>query len=368
MVVENGVTGKWFLQLNVEFKSVNRATPMLIRKYDGLTAPIWHFNNTVKTRFHPPSWTHFIEREDGTLDKLDGVTKVVHVIDKSDALISWAVALCVTRTRKLILERGLGPDGAITLFVEELDAILAEAKRLHKDKLEEAAQIGHEVHSFAEKLVALISNEDLSRLDEHLLLSNEDERIVNGSIAVIDFLTTHNVRFVVAEKPVLSLVHHAMGTLDGVIISDSCGDKKCCPKEYKDRRNLLDYKTCNAKTPYPEYLLQTSFYVEAWHEQFPEQPIVGRWIVLLDKGTGEANPWYFDSSQEVDFAAFKHCLALVRSLRTVEEGLDKIKGGRKELAAVEKAEAMRLACPKSAAYKGVKLSKCLPSGEQCAAC
>ena len=108
----------------------------LIKKYGDLTSPIYHYHGTVKTRFSPSTWTHFIEREDGSLDRLDGVTKVVHVIDKSEALIHWAVALAVVRARKLIIERGLGPDGAITLFVSELDAILAEAKRQHKDKLD----------------------------------------------------------------------------------------------------------------------------------------------------------------------------------------------------------------------------------------
>lgn len=344
----------------------------VIRKYEGLTAPIWHFNNTVKTRFHLPSWTHFIEHEDGTLDKLDGVTKVVHVIDKSEALIHWAVALAVVRARKLILERGLGPDGAITLFIEELDAILAEAKRLHKDKLEEAARVGHEVHDFAEKLAIAINKDDTPRLDELLLLKSDDERVVNGSIAVVDFLTTHNVRFVVAEKPVLSLVHHAMGTLDGVIISDSCDDKECCPTEYKDRRNLLDYKTCNSKAPYLEYLLQTSFYVEAWHEQFPEQPIAGRWVVILDKETGACNPWYFADSQETDFAAFKHCLALVRALRKVEAPLDAIVDARKAVKSarklLEKQAQDRIECPKFKDYRGQRMTKCLSDGTQCQAC
>ena len=344
----------------------------LIKKYGDLTSPIYHYHGTVKTRFSPSTWTHFIEREDGSLDRLDGVTKVVHVIDKSEALIHWAVALAVVRARKLIIERGLGPDGAITLFVEELDAILAEAKRLHKDKLEEAARVGHEVHDFAEKLAIAINKDDIPRLDELFLLKSEDERVVNGSIAVVDFLTTHNVRFVVAEKPVLSLKHHAMGTLDGVIISDSCSDKECCPVEYKDRRNLLDYKTCNSKAPYLEYLLQTSFYVEAWHEQFPEQPIVGRWIVILDKETGACNPWYFPDSQEADFKAFEHCLALVRALRVVEAPLDAIVDARnairKARKLLEKQEQDRIACPKSKEYKGVRLTKCLPDGTQCAAC
>jgi hypothetical protein len=304
---------------------------MLIRKHGDLSAPTYHYGGSVKTRFDPSTWTHYIEREDGTLDKLDGVTKVVHIIDKSEALIHWAVSLAVVRARKLIVERGLGPDGAITLFIEELDAILAEAKRLHRDKLEEAARVGHEVHDFAEKLAIAVNKEDLTRLDDLLRLDHEDERVVNGYTAVIDFLTTHNVRFVVAEKPVLSLVHHAMGTLDGVIISDSCADRECCPIEYKDRRNLLDYKTCNSKAPYLEYLLQTAFYVEAWHEQFPEQPIEGRWIVILDKETGACNPWYFSGSQETDFAAFKHCLALVRALREVEGPLDAIVDARKAI-------------------------------------
>lgn len=341
---------------------------MIIKKYADLGPPTYHYNGTVKTRFSKAAWTHFIEREDSTLDKLDGVTKIVHVIDKSEALIHWAVSLAVARARKLILERGLGPDGAITLFVSELDAILAEAKRLHKDKLEEAAQVGHEVHDFAEKLAGYINSGDSKRLEELLGLDSPDDRIVNGNVAVIEFLTQHNVRFVVAEKPVLSLKHHAMGTLDGVIISDSCTDKKCCPIEYKDRRNLLDYKTCNSRAPYLEYLLQTAFYVEAWHEQFPEQPIVGRWIVILDKETGSCNPWYFDSSQETDFAAFLHCLALVRSLKVVDDNLEAVKDARKEVIALQKVEAMKVRCSKADDYKGVKLNKCLPDGTQCETC
>jgi hypothetical protein len=41
---------------------------------------------------------------------------------------------------------------------------------------------------------------------------------------------------------------------------------------------------------------------------------------------------------------------------------------RKARKLLEKQEQDRIACPKSKEYKGVRLTKCLPDGTQCAAC
>jgi hypothetical protein len=69
---------------------------------------------------------------------------------------------------------------------------------------------------------------------------------------------------------------------------------------------------------------------------------------------------------------FVCCLDLVRALDVTQARIDAIHDARKlvkdERKAVEKLLRDKIRCPKADAYKGVRMTKCLPSGEQCDAC
>src|SRR5580692_6895507 len=104
---------------------------MLIRKYADLTLPTPAYGGKVYTCFSPSKWKHFlVDKDTGALEPLDGVTGVLkRAVDKSQPLMRWAVRLALARVRALILETGIGGDGAIQIFTEELDKILESARK-----------------------------------------------------------------------------------------------------------------------------------------------------------------------------------------------------------------------------------------------
>src|SRR5208282_858845 len=98
------------------------------------------------------------------------------------------------------------------------------------------------------------------------------------------------------------------------------------------------------------------------------------WVLRLDKETGEFDPWRREGKAafEQDLRGFRSALATTRAIREAEGWVKEMMSVRRTLAA-EEAAAEKLvrdsiACPKSTEYKGVRLSKCLPSGEQCQKC
>ena len=347
---------------------------MIIRKYSDLTAPTFHYGGTVKKVFSPSKWTHLLVNPDGSLDKLDGVTNTLkRSVDKSAPLIAWARKLALARARALILEQGLGPDGAIQIFVEELDKILAEAKRADSDALEAAGECGHDAHKWLELLILGIMAGNEKRVIELLATFPEDEKAESGCIAAVSWMVAHKVKWLKTEFTALSVRHHCCGTADGLALVSSCEDKGCCPEAFVDRLSIIDFKTSNYL--YATYLWQAAFYTEAHEEEFPELgPIEDRWILRLDKETAEFDPWHAAGreAQAEDLHGFLCCLNLCRALDATQARIDKILEIKKQLKAEQKAldklAQDRVACPKSKEYLGQRRSRCLPDGTQCKAC
>ena len=348
---------------------------MIIRKYADLTTPTPAYGGKVWHAFSPKAWVHvLVDINTGKLERLDGVTGVLKkAVDKSQPLMRWAVKLALARAREKILATGIGGDGTVQLFVEELDKILADAKRADTDAVEDAGECGHQAHDFVDRVGKAIIAKDNKRLEEILANFPDDERAENGAIAALSFLVRHNVRIIKSEFRALSLKHKCCGTGDMLAYVDSCDDPNCCASPFKDRLSYLDWKTSNYL--YVTYLFQGSLYVEATEEEFPELgPIEDRWILRLDKETAEFDPWHAAGreAQAEDLHGFLCCLNLCRALDATQARIDKILEIKKQLKAEQKAldklAQDRVACPKSKEYKGVRLTKCLPSGEQCQAC
>jgi hypothetical protein len=344
----------------------------LIRKYPDLTTPTPAYNGKVRTCFSPKAWKHFLVAEDGTLEELDGVTSVLKkAVDKSQPLMRWATTLALARARALLLKTGIGGDGAIQIFVDELDKILAEAKKADADALEDAGEVGHQAHDFIDRICKSVVAQDDKRLEEVLCNFPDEPRACNGAIAALDFFIQHNIRIVKSEFRCLSLKHKACGTGDLLAYVDSCGGD-CCPEPFTNRLSYIDFKTSNYL--YSTYLLQAAFYCQAIEEEFPELPVEDRWILRLDKENAEFDAWHAAGSdaQAEDLNGFLCCLNVVRALAVTEKRMAIIVDARKALAAVRKAEEKlerdRIACPKSSDYKGSRLTKCLADGTQCEAC
>ena len=345
---------------------------MLIRKYADLTLPTPAYGGKVHTCFSPSKWKHFL-CEAESLEPLDGVTNVLkRAVDKSQPLMRWAVKLALSRVRSLILATGVGGDGAVQLFVDELDKILAAAKQADTEALEDAGEVGHQAHGVIENVIRAIISDNERRLTEVFSTLPEDPRAVNGVSAAISWMVEHNVRWIKTEFRALSLKHKCCGTADGLAYVDSCNDPECCPNAFTSRLSLIDWKTSNYL--YTTYLWQTAFYVAAHEEEFPEiGQIEDRWILRLDKDDASFDPWHAEGreAQAEDLEGFLCCLALVRALERTETRMHAIVDARKAIKsarkALEKIERDKINCGRKD-YKGVRTVKCLPSGEMCEAC
>ncbi len=348
---------------------------IVIKKYPDLTTPTPAYGGRVYTCFSPKAWTHFlVDIDTRKLDKLDGVTGVLKIaVDKSQPLMRWAVKLALARAREKILEHGLGPDGSVQLFVEELDKILAEAKKADNDALEDAGDVGHQAHDFIDRVCKAALRKDTARLEELFANFPDDERAENGAIAALTWIVQHNVRIIRSEFRALSLEHKCCGTGDMLALVDSCTNPECCASPFKDRLSYCDWKTSTYL--YVTYLWQASLYVAATEEEFPELgPIEDRWILRLDKDDASFDPWHAEGreAQAEDLHGFLCCLNLVRALsvtqKRVDAAVDVKKAIRNEAKAAARLAQDKICCPKAATYKGVRVTQCLPDGSQCEAC
>jgi len=349
---------------------------LIISKWGNLSPPLSFYNGTETLRFSEEKWLYLRETPAG-LQPLEGVTKTCHIIDRSMALVPWAVRKAMEKLRLALLTQHYGPDGCVYLFLNELDAIIESAKKADSEILEDAANVGKQAHKWCEKLIKAKIAEDESRAAYLIGHLPEDERAANACVAAVDFFARHNLRFLESEKRVYSRSQGFAGTLDGLVLADSCEDPLCCPNKFVDHLTILDFKTSNHLLL--EHTLQLSAYHFGWSEERkfenPDyQHVTDAFIIRMGKEDAEFDPWHLEGEDLFAqfFAAFASALNLVKTLAPCREWVaDRLEAKRAVKRAAKQAarEAeMRIACPKSKVYKGVKLTACLPDGSQCEAC
>jgi hypothetical protein len=337
----------------VEDKELNEA----LGEWGGLTEEYKFYNGKVTLRFDPEEHVYFLVTENGLVPQA-GVTTVVHIIDKSNALIPWGCKMMGEKLLKTVskVTNSFGDTFTAPLTIPELEKWVAEAKSAHKEKIEEAANVGKEAHAWIEAYI----KEELNGAIRILPLPTE-ERAANCCKAAIDWMREHNVRWICTERKIYSRTYQYAGTLDGIALVDSCDDSLCCPEAFKGRRSLVDWKSSNYL--YNEYLFQTAAYQQAYEEETKEI-IEDRWIIRLGKDDGEFDAWHIGAGAafQQDFQAFLNCLDLTRSVESVtlrmKSKKDFIKSVLKERAKAEKEAQLRVKCKKADSYKGVKPPSC----------
>lgn len=208
-----------------------------------------------------------------------GVTSILQCIGKP-ALIPWAAGMASAHWLKEV-------SGGRT----DYEAIHKESKTAHRRQAEGAAEIGHEVHRYAECT--------FKKLELPNLTSDAAKR---GVEAFHKWMSAHNVKVLASERRVFSKEHYYAGTCDFVARIDGV-------------LGVGDIKTSSGI--YPEMRMQTAAYQHALQEEKKmEFPV--RWIVRFDKKTGnfEAKSFYDFS---LDFCGFKAALALHKTLKQMEE-------------------------------------------------
>jgi hypothetical protein len=211
------------------------------------------------------------------------VTSILKIVSKGDALLQWGVNVAVAFLRENL-------KGEISS--DDLDRLFLAAKYAHRNKKEEAADIGTMAHRWIEGHLRGETNE---------LPANEAAR--NACNAALDWLRTHSHEPVAIEQRVYSKRHNFAGTLDYL----SRVDGNLC---------LVDWKSSSGL--WPEYFLQTSAYVAAYEEEHKET-ISGRWLIRIDKATGLFDARFSSrSEQRKDYKAFLAALTLFKRHKELE--------------------------------------------------
>jgi hypothetical protein len=338
----------------------------------------FNYDPPVKLLFDQSCWTYYKVLTDGSLEAQNGVTGVLKIIDKSEALMRWAVKTALARTKKLLMGGGyVVPAGDDTgnypqsLYESVLDSILAAAKKADRESLEDAGEVGHEAHAWVENVIKTVLSGDESRRLELFAKLPTDERAANACIAAISWMSEHNVRWISTERKVFSLQYGYAGTMDGMATVDSCSDRTCCPVEFHDRLSLVDWKTSNYL--YVTYLMQAALYQHA-HQEETHEHIEDRWIIRLGKDDAEFDPWHVEG--EKDFHEDMHgglcALALYKSVHNIEDRVAAFKAARvaarRAIAKAIRDAEHAICCPESGDYKGVRKKKCNGTDHPCEAC
>jgi hypothetical protein len=324
------------------------------------------YNDTIHIRYDDVAHVYY-RCDDNKLIPLDGVTTVVKIIDKSEALMNWScnmmgekllasVPTYIAKNERQIVSR---------MPMAEFQVLIHEAKRAHKEKLEDAANVGKEAHKFIEAFIKM----ELGLVDRPT--PPTEERALNCVHAALAWMDAHNVQWLETERKVMSREFEFSGTMDGLAICSSCDNPRCCPTPFENELSLVDWKSANAL--HLQFCLQTAAYGHALCEEFPEKKILHRFLIKLGKEDGHFASWHLGAeTQDQDFQAFLTCLDLVRCMRALKERMDAVADAQKEYERAEKRAAKeaasRIKCPKFDKYKGSRRSVCLADGSMCQAC
>ena len=314
--------------------------------------PVSFYNDTEHLRFDKENWKWYREMSDGQMEALDGVTSICHIIDKSFYLMPWACKMMAQKILRTVPQfNGKSASLPWDAFVETVDA----AKTAHKEKLEDAGDVGHAAHSWIEDAIRWAITFNKGVVSEMPALAPIDERAVNCGLAAWEWMKAHNVRFQSTERYIYSRLYGYAGTCDGTALVDSCDNPACCARIFQDELSIIDWKTSNYL--YVEFLYQTAAYQQALEEEYPNTHYAARWILRLGKEEGDFASWY-EKDFAGDFAGYHACLELTRIHRKVEQRMreqKKLLTFRKRAAKTAEKEALKAA--KLAEKAAKKLSK-----------
>lgn len=223
------------------------------------------YNGDVTIHFKDSNHSYWIE-ENGKKRRLAGVTTFIKIMDKP-ALVRWAVRTTVEYIRENLEELQNDPH-----------QILQNAKEESDRQKDLAAEIGSAIHGWIEDHI----NGDNPEMPE-------DERVLQGVVHFLDWVSEHKVKFISSEQIVYSRTFDYVGTLD--IIAEVDGE--LC---------LIDIKTGNGI--YAEVKMQTAAYRSAWQEE-QKQELSGRWVWRISKETEEQYVERMNKKGKTDFAPFK---------------------------------------------------------------
>ncbi len=206
-----------------------------------------------------------------------GVTTVLNMISKGDALTRWASNCAVDY---------LTPRLQGEVSSDDLGLLLNEARHAFEYVKNEAGHIGTLAHNW---------------IEQHLRGGNEPlpehEKARNSCEAALKWIKDNEWETIDVEARIFSPTYLYAGTRDWYV-------------RIRGRLAIADWKT--SKSVYSSYRYQTAAYLRA-EEECSGIEIPDRYIFRIDKESGELEEHYFEpESIEPDFQAFLAALTLHR--------------------------------------------------------
>lgn len=213
--------------------------------------------------------------------KLPSVTTILGILNKP-ALMPWAAKITAEAVQQLIYDNGIHNllEGTVTLSFEDdaegrkgLENILLEAKKAHRTKKKEAADLGTLVHEAIQHWIESGGTMQPAEI--------ADERVRMGLESFLAWGEQHDVEIVSFEQVVSDKLSYAgrydlLAKVDGLL-------------------TLVDFKTSSGI--WPEYWMQTAAYASCLQENV--QAVA---VLRIDKETGD-----IEYEERLDW--FKHAEA-----------------------------------------------------------
>lgn len=215
------------------------------------------YGGKVIVKFYEKSHQYWVSTDGGNkFVRKTGVTTIIGIKDKSKPLASWQQQITADFLLGA-LEKG-----------KKIDIDLALEACVQNDvQRDEAADIGKEIHAYCE---AVIRHRLKQKGFEKLPEMPSFPEAVTGVNAFHEWLDNHKVKFVSTERPVFSVKHDFVGTMDLEAVIDG----ELCMGDFKSSNGL-----------YNGVRMQTAAYAEADMEEAKKRKYAGRWAIRLSKHT-----------------------------------------------------------------------------------
>ena len=144
-----------------------------------------------------PWGAHFSHRRQGSKKTLISVTGITKKLDKSGALLPWAVGLVCTEITSKV-EAG-GPERQYSK--DEIMLMVEEARRAPETAKVSGGTTGSFIHDFAHNFAkAKIAGTEIPNLDHLNPEIEEQQKALNGINAFLDWYNENDVEFLEMEK------------------------------------------------------------------------------------------------------------------------------------------------------------------------
>lgn len=247
-----------------------------------------------------------------TIDGRSGIlsaTGVTKYLDKSQALLPWAVGLVGSHVTSSFESRTGETFSKEEIFIVVREAVLKpEEAKVAGGKTGDA--IHDYAHAFAKAEIAGTKLPDVPKLDD--MPDEERQKALNGINAFLDFYNGHDVEFLQMERLVYYNSLLAGDTKEGEEVIEYLGILDLLAR-VDGKVGVWDYKT--GKRVYTDQRYQLSGYRKAWNSNPDNGKLLCEesGVLSFSKETGELTVCRVSNEEsEKDFKAFRglHAVAL----------------------------------------------------------